>query len=120
MSVQQITCIVCPRGCALEVDARTGTVTGNSCKRGAEYGIAEATRPTRTLTTTVRVVDDKGETLEVAPVRTAAPIPKGVIFDAMKVVNAVRVVKPIKRGDVIVPNILNTGVDVVATRDIPR
>lgn len=118
MSVQHITCIVCPRGCALEVDAQAGTVTGNSCKRGAEYGIAEATNPTRTLTTTVRVVDENGEPLDVAPVRTAAPIPKGSLFDAMKVVDAVRAVKPIKRGDVIVPNILNTGVDVIATRDL--
>ncbi len=118
MSVQHITCIVCPRGCALEVDAQAGTVTGNSCKRGAEYGIAEATNPTRTLTTTVRVVDEHGEPLDVAPVRTAAPIPKGSLFDAMKVVDAVRAVKPIRRGDVIVPNILNTGVDVIATRDL--
>lgn len=35
----------------------------------------------------------------------------------MKVINAVRATKPIKRGDVLVPNILNTGVDVVATRE---
>lgn len=117
MSAQNITCIVCPRGCALEVDAESGTVAGNSCKRGVDYGIAEATNPVRTLTTTVRVVDQNGDYLGVVPVRTSGPAPKGCMFDAMKVINAVRATKPIKRGDVLVPNILNTGVDVVATRE---
>ena len=118
MSLQKITCIVCPRGCSLEVDAENGVVKGNNCKRGEAYGIAEATNPTRTLTSTARVVDSDGEIVEMAPVRTAAPIPKGLIFDAMKQIDALRLHKPVLRGDVLIANILGTGVDVVATRDL--
>ena len=118
MSVQNLTCIVCPRGCSLTVDTEAGTVTGNTCKRGAAYGIAETTNPTRTLTSTVRVVDAAGGFVDMEPVRTAGPIPKGLLFDAMKEVDALRVNKPLKRGDVLIPNLLNTGVDLVACRDM--
>ncbi len=119
MSLQKVTCVVCPRGCQMEVDAEAGTVVGASCPRGRAHGLAEATNPTRTLTTTVRIVDASGEFVDMAPVRTAAPIPKGKIFDAMKTIKALRVQKPIRRGDALVKNILDTGVDVVATRDFP-
>ena len=118
MSSRKITCIVCPRGCALEVDVEAGTVTGNTCKRGAEYGIAEATNPVRTLTSTVRVVDADGAFVDMLPVRPAAPIPKGLLFDAMRQVDAVRAQKPLRRGDVLVPNIAGAGVDLIATRDL--
>ena len=118
MSIQNITCIVCPRGCRLEVDPERGEVKGNSCPRGREHGLAEATNPTRTLTTTVRVVDENGATIELAPARTAAPIPKGLLFDAMKAINDVSLTKPVRRGDTIISNLLNTGVAVIATRDL--
>ena len=117
MAIQNITCIVCPRGCRLEVDSERGEVKGNSCPRGRAHGLAEATNPTRTLTTTVRVVDEAGATIDMAPARTAAPIPKGLLFDAMKAINSVSVRKPVRRGDAIIPNLLDTGVAVVATRD---
>lgn len=117
MSVQKITCIVCPRGCQLDVDVEARTVVGNSCKRGFEHGLAEATNPTRTLTTTARIVDAAGETIDMAPVRTAQPIPKRLVFDAMREINALRLTTPVRRGDVLVANLLETGVDVVACRD---
>ncbi len=118
MSLQHITCITCPRGCSLEVDVEAQTVTGNSCPRGAVYGLAEATNPVRTVTSTVRVVDADGEFVDMEPVRTAKPIPKGLMFAAMKEIDAVRANKPIRRGDVLIPNPLHTGVDVIAARDL--
>ncbi|MDO5309512.1 MAG: DUF1667 domain-containing protein [Planctomycetia bacterium] len=117
MSLQHITCIVCPKGCALEVDVEAQTVVGNSCPRGYAHGMAEATNPTRALTSTVRAVDQNGQTVELVPVRTAGAIPKALLFDAMAEINAQRVTLPIKRGDTIIPNILGTGVDLIATRD---
>ena len=118
MSVTKLTCIVCPQGCSLEVDSEAGTVVGNSCKRGAAYGLAETTNPTRTLTTTVCVVDDDGARVDMAPARTVSPIPKALLLDAMKELAALRVKKPIRRGDALIVNLLGTGVDVVATRDL--
>ena len=40
MEERNLTCIGCPLGCALKVtiDAENVTVTGNTCKRGADYG----------------------------------------------------------------------------------
>ena len=40
------------------------------------------------------------------------------MFAAMKEIDAVRANKPIRRGDVLIPNLLNTGVDVIAARDL--
>lgn len=50
----ELTCIVCPRGCTLRIEERDGrfTVTGNACKRGEQFAMAEMTCPTRTLCTT--------------------------------------------------------------------
>ena len=118
MSLQKMTCIVCPRGCQLEVDAEAGVVTGNSCPRGAAHGLAEATNPTRTLTTTARVVDDSGAPLTVVPVRTTTAIPKSLLFEAMREIDGLRVRLPLRRGDVLIEDLLSTGASVIVTRDI--
>lgn len=57
--VRELTCISCPLGCPLKVEldesGRVVSVTGNTCKRGEEYGKKEVTAPTRTVTSTVKV-----------------------------------------------------------------
>ena len=57
MEERNLTCIGCPLGCALKVtiDGDNVTVTGNTCKRGADYGANEVTHPTRIVTSTVCV-----------------------------------------------------------------
>lgn len=115
-----IVCIVCPVGCRLEVtepDTKDGeyTVTGNKCPRGEKYGKKELINPTRVLPTTVKI---NNGFLNRLPVRTNGEIPKGKIFEAMEVINNTVVEAPIKMGDVIIPDILGTGVDVVASRSM--
>lgn len=109
-----LTCIVCPKGCELRVsldsDGKITEVSGYTCKRGLAYAEAECTHPTRTVTSTVRT-----ESGAVLPVKTSAPIAKELIFEAMKIINAARAAKDAKIGDVIIADILSTGVDVVAT-----
>lgn len=90
-------------------------VTGNSCPIGAEYGANELRNPTRVLTTTVTV---HGGMHDVLPVRTDKPISKALLFEAMKVLQEVKVQAPVAMGEVIVKNILDTGADVIATRNI--
>ena len=111
-----MTCIICPRGCHLHIDDDLN-VTGNFCPRGAAYAKQEVTDPRRTLTTTVRC---HSELLEVCPVKTIAPIPKGKVFDAMKEANDVVLVPPVHIDDVVKANIAGTGIDLVATRDIEK
>ncbi len=117
---RELTCIVCPRGCSLVVELevvdgknKVLSVSGNGCRRGVPYAEAECTAPVRTLTTTVRTVGGR-----VVAVKTANPIPKEKMMDAMDVLAKVRVSEPISIGDVIVEDILGTGVSVVATSAI--
>ncbi|MBQ3761554.1 MAG: DUF1667 domain-containing protein [Clostridia bacterium] len=114
--MKELICIVCPRGCHLQVDEDNGfAVTGNSCPRGAEYGRNEAVHPVRTLTSTVRI---EGAPITRLPVRTASAIPKALLFDAMNEINRTSVHAPVKRGQAVIKDLLGTGVDVIATRDL--
>lgn len=115
--IKELICIVCPVGCHLHVEETEQgyKVSGNKCKRGEVYGIKELTNPTRVLPTTVKIT---GATLPRLPVKTAEPIPKRLIFEAMKVINKVEVQAPVKLGDIIIEDLLGTGIPVVATRDL--
>ena len=112
---KELICIVCPRGCHLKVDVENKNVTGNTCKRGFEYGLNEVISPTRIVTSTVKV---QNASQCVVPVKTEKAIPKEKIFDIMKEINKVEIKTPIKIGQVIIENILGTGVNVVATKSI--
>ena len=112
----ELICIVCPQGCHLKVDEENGyEVKGNSCPRGAEYGKKELVNPTRVITTTVAI---EGGTYRRVPVKTAGDIPKGMIYAIMDEINKVVVQSPIKVGDVIIENVLGTGVNVVSAKNM--
>lgn len=117
-----MTCIICPMGCSMEViiedDGLTRQVTkvsDNGCPRGAEYAKKELLNPTRTLTTTISV---EGGTLAVVPVKTAGEVPKNMLMQCMEVVRRAKVKAPVKRGDVLVHDILGTSVNVIACADV--
>ncbi len=111
---RELTCIVCPRGCQLKVELDDSgavlSVTGNVCPRGKQYAIDECTHPMRTITSTVR--SSSGEPI---PVKTSRTIPKELMFDCMKEINKVTVSLPVTIGQVVIPDILGTGADVVIT-----
>ena len=52
------------------------------------------------------------------PVKTSGPVRKALVFQTMQLLEGVEVASPVKRGQIILPNILGTGVDVVATKDM--
>lgn len=114
--MKELICIVCPRGCHLKVDEENGfAVTGNACPRGVEYARTELTRPTRVVTTTVRC---GGGAYPRCPVKTAAPVPKGKIFEVMAALDKVTLTAPVQVGQVVLKDVCGTGVDVVATRTL--
>ncbi len=119
IETRELICIGCPLGCLLTVEMK-GTevvsVTGNTCPNGDRYARKEVTDPKRTVTSTVRVL---GGSLPVVSVKTAQDIPKNKIFDCMLELATIRVKAPVLEGDVIVSNIANTGVSVIATKEIP-
>ena len=114
MKDRNLTCIVCPRGCNLTVkfgeDGSITEILGNACKRGITYAENECTHPKRTVTSTVRLTCG-----EVVPVKTSGTVPKELVFEVMRAINAVRPEAPIAVGDVIIKNVCDTGVDVVAS-----
>jgi CxxC motif-containing protein len=120
MSITTYLCIGCPLGCRLEVeeDAQGAliAVRGFSCKRGREYAIQEHTAPQRVVTTTVTIRRARGPRL---PVRTSAPVPKPLVRAVCRALRGVVVDAPVRMGQVIVADVLATGVDVIATRDMP-
>ena len=101
MKDRLLTCIVCPRGCALTVHfdeaGKPTSVEGNACKRGVVYAEKECTHPERTVTTTV---------------------PKEKVFEVMAEINKATAKMPVRIGDVIIENVAGTGVKVVATADL--
>ena len=114
--IKDLVCIVCPRGCHLKVDTSNDyEVIGNLCPRGETYGVKELTNPTRVITSTVKI---EGGIHKRVPVKTNGDIPKDLNYDCMKIINGITLKSPIKMGDVVVENILETGIDLVVARDM--
>ena len=117
MEKRELTCIGCPLGCQITVTMENGEVkdvAGYTCARGEKYAREEVTNPTRTVTSIVRV---EGGNLAAVSVKTKEVIPKAKIF-ILEEIKPVIVKAPVKIGDVIIPNVAGTGVDVVATKNI--
>lgn len=106
-------CIVCPKGCHIVVDG--DNISGYTCLRGLNYVKQESIDPRRTLTTTVKVND---KNIRVCPVKSSDTLPKDKLFASMEEINKISVDLPIKLHQVVIKNILNTGVDIITTKEI--
>ena len=114
---KEITCTVCPMGCAITVEGTETEVTsisGFTCKRGETYGRGEYLHPVRILTSTVKVAG----TNQLVPVRSDKPIPKELLMDCMAVIRKTAVSAPVARCDVIISDICGTGANIVATGEL--
>ena len=116
--MKDLTCIVCPVGCRIAVEEKDGelVITGNSCPRGYEHAKNEYTDPKRMLTTTVKV---EGGVLPRIPVISTAEIPKRQLGECLAQLYQLKVTAPVAYGDIIVKDILGTGVDIKASREMP-
>lgn len=120
IEVREVICILCPMGCKVDVKVKDDEIVGvkdAGCKRGIEYAIQEIKAPMRDFFTTVRV---KGGRIPMLSVRSTKPIPKNMLIPCAIELAKLVVSAPIKVGDVIVKNILNLGVDIIATKDIEK
>lgn len=114
------TCINCPLSCSLELTEENGDVlevTGGDCKVGEKYAEQEFKDPRRVVTTTVGV---KGGVLPLLPVRTEKAIPKRLVRDVVNSLADIVVAAPVENGQLVLRDVANTGVDVIATRDLPE
>lgn len=112
-------CTGCPLGCRLEVEHQDGEIVevrGFSCNRGKTFAVQEFTDPRRSVSTTVRVEGGRWARL---PVKTAEQVPKDRVQELCDAVHRLVLHAPVKMGDVVLSDALGTGIDVVATRDMP-
>ena len=109
-------CINCPKGCEMDVSVEGDnvSVTGHTCPRGEAYAKSEVTNPTRMVTGLVSVAGMR----KPLPVKTKTAIPKGKIDATLFALHQATVQLPVKIGDVVIPNVADTGVDVVATANM--
>lgn len=119
MEKVMLCCTTCPTECVLTVMKEGNlavSVEGNTCKRGIKFAEKELTTPERTLTSTMIVMLDNKELL--IPVKTAQPIPKKNMLAAMDQIKTTVIHHVFKMGDVLIPNICESGVDIVACKSL--
>lgn len=120
----QFNSTTCPSECLLTVEVERDadgavvevrSVTGNSCPRGDTFAHQELTCPMRVLTTTAAV---SGGDEALLPVRTAEAIPLALHAQAMDLIRGLVVKAPIRMGDVVLEDLLHTGIALIASMDI--
>ena len=116
--VDRLTCVLCPVGCELEVrrDGSTDVeVSGNQCDKGIPFAVEEVLRPRRNLATSIPV---RGTASKMVSVRLSGPVPREMIFPILAEIARLRPEAPVRRGQVLIADVLGTGVDVIATRTV--
>jgi CxxC motif-containing protein len=113
----RLTCVLCPVGCELEVCSteRGLDVQGNQCEKGIDFATEEVLYPKRNLATSIPV---KGSATRLVSVRLSDRVPREKIFPILKEIAKLRPEAPVKRGQVLIPDVLGSGVDVIATRTV--
>jgi CxxC motif-containing protein len=116
---REIICIQCPMACHVQLTiSQAGDVVdiaGFQCKEGKQYAPQEYKSPRRVLTSIVRT---EGCSRPVLPIRSKQPIPKDRLFQCMQYLDSIKVKAPLKLGDLVVTNILNTGIDIICTDEL--
>lgn len=118
--LRKLTCIICPNGCEMTVEAEDGQdieVMDALCPRGKAYAIQEITNPMRTISTSVLV---EGGELPLASVRLTNPIPKAMIMAAMAEIKKVRLQAPVTSDTVVIHHILGQDSDVIVTKTVDK
>jgi CxxC motif-containing protein len=113
----RLTCILCPVGCGLDV-SRVGDhleVRGNECDKGLDFAADEVLHPKRNLATSIPAM---GTSACMISVRLTAGVPRDMIFPILAEIAKLRPALPVKRGQVLIANVMGTGADVIATRTV--
>ncbi len=117
--ISEIICVTCPKGCTLRVKHEGKKVLEvlDGCKRGEDYAICELQDPRRMVASTIKV---KGGLHPLVPVYTRKAFPKPLIPLLAKRLREVEVPAPVKINQVLLEDALGTGIDIVASRDMPK
>lgn len=112
-------CRECDKKCILKLEEYVGEieVTGNKCIKGIDYGKKYTNNKKGIFTTIVRI---KGADCTVIPVKSSDIIEKDKWIALSRALCRIYVGAPVKAGDVICKNILNTGIDIISSRTVNK
>jgi CxxC motif-containing protein len=116
--VDRLTCVLCPVGCELEIGRDAAgelRVDGNQCDKGIPFAVEEVLRPKRNLATSVPL---RGAPTKMVSVRLSAAVPREMLFPVLAEIAKLRPEAPVRRGQVLIADVLGTGADVIATRTV--
>jgi CxxC motif-containing protein len=101
--------------CEIQISDDDGNlqITGNRCGRGYQFVQKHLDEEQRIVTGRCLL---SGGQMSRLPVSTNKKVPGSQVSDILEVIQNTRVQAPIKRGQVIIENILGTGADVIAQR----
>lgn len=112
-------CTTCPSGCALKVRIENNevvSVEGNNCPRGEKFAQKEWINPERMLTSTVLAVINGKELL--VPVKSAVPLSRKLVQEAMGEIRSIRLTHPVRMGDIIKENLAGSGISLISCKTI--
>jgi len=118
---KEIICIICPKGCQIQVEGEEKniySIKNNECSRGYEYAKTEFINPCRILTSSVHLEGNSRNGRKMLPVRSSKVISKKLLMSCMKEIKNKRVKAPVRLHQIIIPNILNTGANIIACMPI--
>jgi CxxC motif-containing protein len=117
--IDRMTCLLCPAGCELEVEEEGDRleVRGAECEKGREFAESEVRNPLRNLATSVPL---QRRPDRMVSVRLSRPVPRDRIFPILEEIGRLRPEAPVRRGQVLLADVLGSGADVIATRTVPK
>ena len=119
MMEKSITCIVCPKSCGVIVRPAGDAleVTGNECRRGAEYAENEYRHPMRAITSTVKVTGGIFPRMGVAGTKE---VPREKLRDCLAEIYRLAVPAPVEEGQLLLRDVCGTGCDIVAAMSMEK
>lgn len=114
---KRMICELCKINCILKIIKNNEEikVSGNQCEDGIGFGIEKIESKKAVLSTVVRL---KGGKQQILPVKTRGDVEKTLFIEISKALSRVYVGTPVKIGEIICKNILNTGIDVIAAKNV--
>jgi len=96
-----------------EIDGCRIRIRGHQCDKGVDFAFDEVLHPKRNLATSVPLA---GTADRMVSVRLSGRVPREMIFPILAEIAKLRPSLPVRRGDVLIPNVAGSGVEVLATR----
>lgn len=115
--IKKFTCPNCGSDYIINMDNYEDVVKIKEIECATESESNESKYSEGILTTLVRI---KGADCRVVPVKSSGPISKKMWVECSKALSRIYVGAPIRIGDIVCSNILNTGVDIICARNVKK